>query len=217
MADIILLVLTSTVQTLEMVFFSAIIAVAAGFPLGIFLNTTSPNGITPKPILNMVLSRIIDVMRSFPFVILMIVLMPFTRLVVGTAVGTEATIIPLSLAAMPFVARITETSLNDVDPGVIQAARAMGSTNAQIIRKVLVPEALPGVASGLTLTVITLISYSAMAGTLGGGGLGDLAFRYGFQRFRTDVMIMSVIVIIILVALVQFVGSRITNRMLAKR
>ena len=165
----------------------------------------------------MVLSRIIDVLRSFPFVILMIVLLPLTRLILGTAIGTTATIIPLSIAAAPFVARITETALNEVDPGVVQAARAMGSTNWQIIYKVLVPEAMPSVVSGITLTVINLVSYSAMAGTLGGGGLGDLAIRYGYQRFRTDVMIASVVVIIVMVAVIQFVGTRLTNYMLAKR
>ena len=125
--------------------------------------------------------------------------------------------IPLSIAAAPFVARITETALNEVDPGVVQAARSMGSTNWQIIYKVLIPEALPSVVSGITLTIINLVSYSAMAGTLGGGGLGDLAIRYGYQRFRTDVMIASVIVIILMVALIQFAGTRISNRMMSKR
>lgn len=217
MADILTLVLESTLQTLVMVFFSTIFALLVGFPLGVILSVTSATGITPKPVLNLVLSRIIDVMRSFPFVILMIVLLPFTRLILGTAIGTTATIIPLSIAAMPFVARITETALNEVDPGMIQAARAMGSTNWQIIYKVIIPEALPSVVSGITLTIITLVSYSAMAGTLGGGGLGDLAIRYGYQRFRTDVMIISVIVIIILVALIQFIGSRISTNMMKRR
>ena len=165
----------------------------------------------------MVLSRIIDVLRSFPFVILMIVLLPFTRFVLGTAIGTSATIMPLSLAAAPFVARVIETALIEIDPGVITAARAMGSTNWQIIRKVLVPEVLPSVVSGITLTIINLISYSAMAGTLGGGGLGDLAIRYGYQRFRTDIMLASVVVIILLVALIQFAGTKLSERILKKR
>lgn len=171
----------------------------------------------PKPLFNMVLSRIIDVLRSFPFVILMIVLLPFTRFVLGTAIGTSATIMPLSLAAAPFVARVIETALIEIDPGVITAARAMGSTNWQIIRKVLVPEVLPSVVSGITLTIINLISYSAMAGTLGGGGLGDLAIRYGYQRFRTDIMLASVVVIILLVALIQFAGTKLSERILKKR
>ena len=208
---------SSTFQTLEMVFFATLIAFAIGFPLGIILNNTNKYGITPKPVLNQIMSRVIDILRSFPFVILMILLLPFTRLVLGTAIGTTATIIPLSLAAAPFVARITETALAEVDPGMIQAARAMGSTNTQIVWKVLIPEAMPSVISGITLTIINLVGYSAMAGTLGGGGLGDLAIRYGYQRFQTDVMIAAVIVIIVIVALVQFAGTRLCNKMLSKR
>lgn len=207
----------ATFQTLEMVFFATLIALLIGFPLGILLNKTNKYGITPKPVFNLVLSRIIDVLRSFPFVILMIVLLPFTRLILGTAIGTTATIIPLSIAAAPFVARITETALNEVDPGVVQAARAMGSTNFQIIYKVLVPEALPSVVSGITLTLINLIGYSAMAGTLGGGGLGDVAIRYGYQRFDTVIMIESVVIIIVIVALIQFFGTKISNKMMSKR
>ena len=217
MEQILILVGVSTLQTLLMVFFSTLFAILIGFPLGVLLNTTNQYGITPRPVFNSILSRIIDVLRSFPFVILMIVLLPFTRLMLGTAIGTTATIIPLSIAAAPFVARIAETALNEVDPGIVQAARAMGSTNWQIIYKVLVPEAMPSVVSGITLTIINLISYSAMAGTLGGGGLGDLAIRYGYQRFRTGVMTAAVIVIIIMVAAIQFAGTRLTNKMLSKR
>ncbi|MCQ2597057.1 MAG: ABC transporter permease [Treponema sp.] len=217
MNQIFILVGTSTLQTLIMVALSTLFALLIGFPLGVLLNITNKFGITPHPVFNSILSRIIDVLRSFPFVILMIVLLPFTRFVLGTAIGTAATIIPLSIAAAPFVARITETALNEVDPGMIQAARSMGSTNWQIIYKVLIPEALPSVASGITLTIINLIGYSAMAGTLGGGGLGDLAIRYGYQRFRTGIMLASVIVIIILVALIQFAGTKIVNKMMSKR
>lgn len=217
MSQILILVGQSTLETLIMTFFSALFALILGFPLGILLNITNRFGITPKPVFNIVLSRVIDVLRSFPFVILMIVLLPFTRLVLGSAIGTAPTIVPLAIAATPFVARITETALNEVDPGMVQAAKSMGSTNWQIIYKVLVPEAMPSVVSGITLTIITLISYSAMAGTLGGGGLGDLAIRYGYQRFRTGIMVASVIVIIILVALIQFAGTKITNRMMSKR
>ena len=217
MAQIFELVGISTLQTLQMVFFSTLFAVIIGFPLGILLFITRSTGIMPKPLFNMVLSRIIDVLRSFPFVILMIVLLPFTRFVLGTAIGTSATIMPLSLAAAPFVARVIETALIEIDPGVITAARAMGSTNWQIIRKVLVPEVLPSVVSGITLTIINLISYSAMAGTLGGGGLGDLAIHYGYQRFRTDIMLASVVVIILLVALIQFAGTKLSERILKKR
>ena len=217
MNQILVLVGTSTLQTLVMVALSTLFALLIGFPLGVLLNITNRFGITPRPVFNAVLSRIIDVLRSFPFVILMIVLLPFTRLVLGTAIGTAATIIPLSIAAAPFVARITETALNEVDPGMIQAARSMGSTNWQIIYKVLSPEAMPSVASGITLTIINLIGYSAMAGTLGGGGLGDLAIRYGYQRFRTGIMLAAVVVIIVLVALIQFAGTKIVNKMMSKR
>ncbi|MCQ2585235.1 MAG: ABC transporter permease [Treponema sp.] len=217
MSQIFILVGTSTLQTLIMVALSTIFALLIGFPLGVLLNVTNKFGITPHPVFNAVLSRIIDVLRSFPFVILMIVLLPFTRLILGTAIGTAATIIPLSIAAAPFVARITETALNEVDPGMIQAARSMGSTNWQIVYKVLIPEALPSVASGITLTIINLIGYSAMAGTLGGGGLGDLAIRYGYQRFRTGIMLAAVVVIIILVAAIQFAGTKIVNKMMSKR
>lgn len=217
MSQIFILVGTSTLQTLIMVALSTFFALLIGFPLGVLLNITNKFGITPKPIFNAILSRIIDVLRSFPFVILMIVLLPFTRFILGTAIGTGATIIPLSIAAAPFVARITETSLNEVDVEVVQAARAMGSTNWQIIYKVLIPESLPSIVSGITLTIINLIGYSAMAGTLGGGGLGDLAIRYGYQRFRTGIMMAAVVVIIIMVALIQFAGTKISNKMMSKR
>ena len=147
----------------------------------------------------------------------MIVLFPLSRLMLGTSIGTEATIIPLSIAAAPFVARVIETALSEVDSGMIQAARAMGSTNWQIIYKVVIPEAFPSVISGITLTIINLIGYSAMAGTIGGGGLGDLAIRYGYQRFRTDVMVAAVVVILVLVELIQFAGTVLVNKMLSKR
>lgn len=211
------LLLQSTAQTLLMTLFSTFFALLVGFPLGVLLNITGKFGIAPKQAFNQILSRIVDVLRSFPFVILMIALIPFTRFILGSAIGTEATIIPLSIAAMPFIARLTESSLSEVDPGMIQAARAMGSTNWQIIYKVLIPEAFPSLVSGITLTIITLIGYTAMAGTLGGGGLGDLAYRYGYQRFMTSVMVGAVIVIILIVALIQFAGSKISNHMMSKR
>lgn len=217
MSQILTLVGISTLQTLEMVLFSTLFSMVIGFPLGVLLYSTNSMGITPRPILNQVLSRIVNVLRSFPFIILMILLFPLSRLILGTSIGTTATIIPLSIAAAPFVARLVETALLEVDPGMIQAARAMGSTNSQIIYKVLIPESMPSLVSGITLTIINLIGYSAMAGTIGGGGLGDLAIRYGYQRFRPDVMAASVVVIIVMVELIQFVGTRIANRMLANR
>ena len=217
MSQILTLVGVSTLQTLEMVLFSTLFSMVIGFPLGVLLYSTNSMGITPRPILNQVLSRIVNVLRSFPFIILMILLFPLSRLILGTSIVTTATIIPLSIAAAPFVARLVETALLEVDPGMIQAARAMGSTNSQIIYKVLIPESMPSLVSGITLTIINLIGYSAMAGTIGGGGLGDLAIRYGYQRFRPDVMAASVVVIIVMVELIQFVGTRIANRMLANR
>ncbi len=217
MSQILTLVGISTLQTLEMVLFSTLFSMVIGFPLGVLLYSTNSMGITPRPILNQVLSRIVNVLRSFPFIILMILLFPLSRLILGTSIGTTATIIPLSIAAAPFVARLVETALLEVDSGMIQAARAMGSTNSQIIYKVLIPESMPSLVSGITLTIINLIGYSAMAGTIGGGGLGDLAIRYGYQRFRPDVMAASVVVIIVMVEVIQFIGTRIANRMLANR
>lgn len=217
---IIRLIWQSTLETLSMVAFSTLFSMILGLPLGILLCITSPysqGGIKPRPILNEVIGRIVNILRSFPFLILMIVLFPLSRIIVGTTIGTKATIVPLSIAAAPFVARIIETSLKEVDPGVVQAARTMGSTNSQIIFKVLLPEAMPSLVSGVTLTIINLIGYSAMAGAIGGGGLGDLAIRYGFQRFRTDVMFIAVIIILVLVEIIQFTGNKISAHMMSKR
>jgi D-methionine transport system permease protein len=211
------LVGSATLQTLSMVSLSTLFSLALGFPLGILLCVTDPAGITPRPVLNQVLSRVVNVLRSFPFIILMILLFPLSRIIVGTSIGTVATIVPLSIAAAPFVARIIESALKEVDPGVVQAARAMGSRNRQIIFKVMIPEALPSLVSGVTLTIINLIGYSAMAGAIGGGGLGDLAIRYGYQRFRTDIMIAAVLIILVLVEAIQFAGTRISNKLIAKR
>ena len=212
------LVWPSTLQTLVMVLSSTVFSVLLGLPLGILLCVTDPvTGIMPKPILYQVLTRIVNALRSFPFMILMILLFPLSRLIIGTSIGTAATIVPLSIAAAPFVARIIETALKEVDPGVVQAARAMGSTNSQIILKVLLPEALPSLVSGVTLTIINLIGYSAMSGAIGGGGLGDLAIRYGYQRNQPMVMIPAVIIILIMVEVIQLIGSRISARLMAKR
>ena len=214
------LVAESTLQTIQMVFWSTVFSLIMGLPLGVLLHVTDKEdqgGIIPRPVLNEILSRVVNVLRSFPFLILMILLMPVARFILGTTIGTKAAVVSLSIAAAPFVARIIETSLKEVDPGVVQAAKARGSTNWQIIVKVMLPEALPSLVSGVTLTIINLIGYSAMAGTIGGGGLGDLAIRYGYQRFRSDVMFAAVVVTIILVELVQFVGNRISSRLIAKR
>ncbi|NCB00809.1 MAG: ABC transporter permease [Spirochaetia bacterium] len=214
------LVLTSTLQTLIMVGSATLFSLILGLPLGILLCITGnveQGGIIPKPLLNNILGRIVNVLRSFPFIILMILLFPLSRIIVGTSIGTVATIVPLSIAAAPFVARIIESALKEVDPGVIQAARAMGSTTKQIIFKVLLPEAMPSLVSGVTLTIINLIGYSAMAGAIGGGGLGDLAIRYGYQRFRGDIMTISVIIILVLVEVVQVIGNKLSAHMMGKR
>ena len=212
------LVGNATLQTLAMVFSSTFFSLLLGFPLGILLCISDPStGISPKPIVFKVLTRIVNVLRSFPFIILMILIFPLSRIIIGTSIGTSASVIPLSIAAAPFVARIIETALKEVDPGLVQAARAIGSTKLQIIFKVLIPEALPSLVAGVTLTIINIIGYSAMAGAIGGGGLGDLAIRYGYQRFRTDIMIASVLVILILVEIIQFFGTRISNNLMKKR
>ncbi|MCI1208312.1 MAG: ABC transporter permease [Treponema sp.] len=212
------LVIQATGETLIMVVLSTLFSIVLGLPLGVLLCTSDPlTGIKPRPALNQILTRIVNALRSFPFIILMILLFPLSRLIVGTSIGTKATIIPLSIAAAPFVARVIESALKEVDPGVVQAARAMGSTNTQIIWKVLLPEAMPALVDGVTLTIINLVGYSAMAGAIGGGGLGDLAIRYGYQRFRSDIMAAAVIVILILVEVLQAVGTKISNRLMSAR
>ncbi|NLL80871.1 MAG: ABC transporter permease [Tissierellia bacterium] len=201
------LVLPSVLETLYMVSFSTMFSILLGFPLGVLLVISEKGSIWEKPMLNRVLNSIINLLRSFPFIILMILLFPLSKLIIGKTIGTTATIVPLSIAAAPFVARVMESSLKEVDRGVIEFSLSMGATVPQIIYKVLIPEALPSIILGVTLTIINLIGYSAMAGTIGGGGLGDLAIRYGLYRFQTDIMIVSVIIIIILVQSIQFIGN----------
>lgn len=201
------LIIPSLLESLYMVFFSTIFSLLLGFPLGILLVITEKGSIWEKPLLNNVLNSIINILRSFPFLILMILLFPLSSLIIGKSIGTTATIVPLSIAAAPFVARVMESSLKEVDKGVVELSLSMGARTSQIISKVLIPEALPSIVLGITLTIINLIGYSAMAGAIGGGGLGDLAIRYGLYRFQTDVMIVSVIIIIILVQSVQFIGN----------
>jgi len=215
--DVIAMLPAATAETAYMTFVSAFFACLLGFPLGTYLYVTSPSGLAPRRVLYNVLSRIVNLFRSLPFIILMILLIPLTRMIIKTSIGPTAVIIPLSIAAAPFVARVAESALSEVDRGVLTAARAMGSTNFQIIRKVLIPEAMPALVSGMALTIINLIGYSAMAGAIGGRGLGDLAIRYGYYRFRTDVTIGAVIVILILVEAVQMIGTAISRSLLSKR
>ena len=215
---IIILVRDAAAQTAVMVVFSTLFSLLLGLPLGILLCTSDPqSGIRPRPALYQILTRIVNALRSFPFIILMIVLFPLSRVLVGTSIGTKATIVPLSIAAAPFVARIIESALKEVDRGVVQAARAMGSTTMQIIFKVLIPEALPSLIDGVTLTIINVIGYSAMAGAIGGGGLGDLAIRYGYQRFRSEIMAIAVVVILLMVELVQMLGTALSHKVAATR
>lgn len=212
------LVSQATGQTFIMVIFSTVFSVILGLPLGVLLCVSDPvTGIKPRPVLFQVLTRIVNALRSFPFIILMIVLFPLSRVLIGTSIGTKATIVPLSIAAAPFVARIIENALKEVDVGVIQAARAMGSTTMQIILKVLIPEALPSLIDGVTLTIINLIGYSAMAGAIGGGGLGDLAIRYGYQRFRPEIMAIAVVIILVIVELIQLAGTKLSRKISSSR
>ncbi|MBE3575800.1 MAG: ABC transporter permease [Firmicutes bacterium] len=199
-------------ETLYMVGVSLVLSLAAGLPLGVLLVITAPGHLWPHARLNQVLGAIVNATRSVPFIILMIAIIPFTRLMVGTSIGTSAAMVPLTVAAVPFVARLVETSLKEVDYGVIEAAQAMGASPLQIIYKVLLPEALPSLISGSTITAISLVGYSAMAGAVGGGGLGDLAVRYGYERFRTDIMVSTVVVLIAFVQALQWVGDWLASR-----
>ena len=204
------LVIPSLFETLYMVFFSTVFSLLLGFPLGILLVITEKNSIWERPNFNKILNSIINVMRSIPFIILMILAFPLAKLIVGTKIGTTATIVPLSISATPFVARIMEGSLKEIDKGIIESSLAMGATVPQIILKVLIPESLPSIVSGITLTIINIIGYSAMAGAIGGGGLGDLAVRFGLYKWQKDIMFISLMVIIVLVQGIQILGNYIT-------
>ncbi|NMB01374.1 MAG: ABC transporter permease [Firmicutes bacterium] len=204
---------TATVETLQMVGFATILATILGLPLGILLTTTAPKHILEQPVLNRILGAIVNLGRSIPFIILMVAIIPFTRRVVGTSIGTTAAIVPLTVAAIPFVARLVEGALREVDIGVIEAAESMGASSPQIIRKVMIPEALPGLVLAITLTAVNLVGYSAMAGAVGGGGLGDLAIRYGYQRFRGDIMLQTVVILVVLVQGIQMIGDKIAHKL----
>ncbi len=199
-----MLLLEGTGATLYMTFAATLFAYLIGLPLGVLMIVTAKNGIHPRPIFNSVLSWIINIGRSIPFIILIVALIPFTRMITGTSIGPTAAIVPLVIGAAPFVARMVETSLKEVDPGVVEAASAMGATGWQIVWKVLLPESIPSLFRGTSISTITLIGYSAMAGTVGGGGLGDIAVRYGYQRYQQDVMIVTIILLVIIVQLIQF-------------
>jgi D-methionine transport system permease protein len=199
-------------ESLIMVGTAGLVAFAAGVPLAVVLVTTSLGGIYEMPRLNRVLGSIINGFRSTPFIILLVALIPFTRLIVGTSIGLWAAVVPLSIAATPFFARIAEVSLREVDHGLVEAAQAMGASRWQIIVYVLLPEALPGIIRGFTITLVSMIGSSAMAGAVGAGGLGDLAMRYGYQRFDTTVMVSVIAVLIVIVTVVQSTGDFIASR-----
>ena len=200
-------------ETIYMVAISLALSAVFGIPLGILLVITGPQHIRPNPAFHNVLATIVNIGRSLPFIILLVAIIPFTRLVVGTSIGTAGAMVPLTIGAIPFLARVVESAVLEVDWGVVEAAQAMGATTWQIITKVLIPEARSGLILGLTITAVSLVSYSAMAGTVGGGGLGDLAIRFGYQRFQADVMLATILVLIVLVQGMQSLGDWMAKRL----
>ncbi|WP_319782524.1 methionine ABC transporter permease [Oceanisphaera sp. IT1-181] len=205
------LLLSALWETLLMTFGSGVIACLLGIPLGIALHVSKPGQIWQNAIFNKVLGTVINIGRSIPFIILMVAIIPFTRLVAGTSIGTMAAIVPLTVAAIPFVARLMEAALMEVPAGLVEAAQAMGAKRLQIISKVLLPEALPGMLNGVIITLVTLVNYSAMAGAIGGGGLGDVGIRYGYQRFDGQIMLITVVMLVVLVQIIQSAGERLVT------
>ncbi|GAA03320.1 MULTISPECIES: methionine ABC transporter permease [Photobacterium] len=199
-------------QTLTMVFVSGLIGFVIGIPLGVTLHLTKKNGLLENTVVNNILGIIVNIGRSIPFIILLVAIIPFTRFVVGSSIGTAAAIVPLAVGAIPFIARLVEGALLEIPSGLVEAAQSMGATPLQIIKKVLLPEALPGIINAVTITLVTLVSYSAMAGTVGGGGLGDVGIRYGYQRFDGTVMAITVVILIVLVQIIQSVGDYLVKR-----
>jgi len=212
-ANMIDLLLKSLGETCYMVLIAIVLATLIGLPLGVILTVTRKDHIMPNSFVNSVLGAIVNATRSTPFIILMVAIIPFTRMIVGSSIGTTAAIVPLTITAAPFIARVIESSLLEVDRGVIEAAQSMGASPFQIIGKVMLPESLHSIVLGITLALIALIGASAMAGALGGGGLGDLAIRYGYQRFQMDVMIATVIVLIVMVQGVQSIGNSLSRKL----
>ncbi|NNG63858.1 ABC transporter permease [Pseudomonas fragi] len=215
--DILQLLLTATGETLYMVLLAALFTVLIGLPLGVLLFISRRDGLLPLPRLNRVLGAVINLGRSLPFVVLLIALIPLTRLLVGTTLGSTAAVVPITIGAFPFFARIVENALDEVDKGRIEAILAMGGHIGHVIFKVLLPEALPALLAGITLTLVMLIGFSSMAGVIGGGGLGDLAIRYGYQRFNNQVMVVTVVVLVILVQSVQSLGDGLVRSLAHRR
>ena len=212
-ADMLPLLTKALGETVYMVVVSMIVASLIGIPLGVLLATTAKGQILECMPLNRAIGAVVNALRSIPFIILMVAIIPFTRFIVGTSIGTTAAMVPLVLASIPFIGRQVETSLREVPAGLVEAALSMGATPYQIVRRVLLPESMPSIVAQLTTVVIALVGESAMAGAIGGGGLGDLAIRYGYQRFRPDIMIATVVILIVLVQLVQFAGNTLAARL----
>ncbi|MES2245067.1 MAG: methionine ABC transporter permease [Pseudomonadota bacterium] len=207
------LFVSSLWETIVMVGISGLVGALIGIPLGVFLRLTDQGGVLQNPGVNRVVGGLVNAVRSTPFIILLVAIIPLTRLLTGSSIGTAAAVVPLTIAAAPFIARLVETSLREVDHGLIEAAQAMGATTEQIVLKVLLPEALPGIVAGLTITLVSLTGYSAMAGAIGGGGLGDLGIRYGYQRFLPEVMLAVVLVLVLFVQAVQSLGDWAVRRL----
>lgn len=211
------LLLDGTLDTLYMVSLAALFTVIIGLPLGVLLFLTRRDGVLPAPRVNQVIGSVVNIGRSLPFIVLLIALIPFTRMIIGTTLGSTAAVVPITIGAFPFFARVVENALDEVDKGRIEAILSMGGNVWHIIGKVLLPEALPAILAGITLTVVMLIGFSSMAGVIGGGGLGDLAIRYGYQRFNDQVMIGTVVILVVMVQLVQSVGDRLVRRLAHQR
>jgi D-methionine transport system permease protein len=211
--ELIRMIFSSLLDTLAMVGLSGLFGTLIGLPLGIFLATSRAGELFPAPNANRIVGVIVNATRSTPFIILVVAIVPLTRLIVGTSIGTAAATVPLTIAAIPFIARVIEAAIREVDHGLIEAARAFGASPLQIVRKVLLPEAMPAVTMALTLTIVSLLGYSAMVGAVGGGGLGDLGIRYGYQRFMPEVMLTVVLVLIALVQGVQTIGDTLARRL----
>lgn len=199
-------------ETLQMTVISTIVSMIVGIPLGVILVITGKGHIMENKAVNATLGSVVNALRSIPFIILMVAIIPLTRIIAGSSIGTTAACVPLTIAAIPFLARLVETSIREINSGVIEAAQAMGASPMQIIRKVLLPEALPTIIDNITVLVVNLISYSAMAGAIGGGGLGDIALRYGYQRFQGDVMLATIVILIVLVQLIQSCGDFLSRK-----
>ncbi len=207
------IILTALKQTVYMVFWATVFSVILGFIPGVILTLTAPDGLKPNKAVYEGLSFVVNVFRSFPFIILLVILIPFTRMIIGKAIGTTASIVPLTISAIPFIARIFENSLRETNPGVIEAARSFGASDLQILFFVYVKESIPRMLNGIVLLIISLIGYSAMAGTVGGGGIGDIAIRFGYQQYKTDYLVVCSVLLILFVQLIQMLGNHLYKRL----